>query len=82
MSRESAIRGGYATGYYQPMIVPMGATQGEFAELVAASHAAQARSDSVGAGALVFAGALVVLNLAISGFAASGVYKYSTRNKR
>lgn len=24
MSRESAIRGGYATGYYQPMIVPMG----------------------------------------------------------
>jgi hypothetical protein len=26
LARESTARGGYATGYYQPMIVPMGAS--------------------------------------------------------
>lgn len=26
MARESTIRGGYASGYYKPMVIPMGST--------------------------------------------------------
>jgi hypothetical protein len=79
LSRESIARGAYATGYYQPMLLPMA---GDESTAVVVERPRTGATAAVTGGALALAGIMVLVNFAVLGFAGYGVYAYATRTRR
>ena len=89
MSRESAIRGGYATGYYQPMILPMGSNAAKSLPSVQTAPMQEQGDDYGAAGALILRnmqynqlkGHYMRILFVTGGLALSTIYLLFTRNR-
>ena len=78
-ARESTVRGGYATGYYRPLVLPMGS--GEMTAPTTHTQVGNFRADGMATGVMALTTVIVLFNLAFYVAAGYGVYKYFQRER-